>query len=199
MDRKSGRTGPVLGALSIAVRTLVLLVACAALLVARPAQADDPAFLTFGAAAYDWNNQEDLQVEFRLEYRGKKLLGPVKPLIALAGTLCPGRILPFCEGESSTGSGFFGAGGLIDIFFGRRVVVTPSLGAFYYTGGTKDLDLDYPLQFRMQLEIAYRFDDRSRISWAFSRYENLGLGDINPGVESGILYYSVPLENLFGR
>ena len=130
------------------------------LLDARPAQAEDPAFVTFGAAAFDWNNQEDLQVEYRLEYRGEKLLGPVKPVIALAGTLCPGRIFIFCEGKSTTGSGFFGGGALIDVYFGRRIVVSPSIAAFYYTGGTKDLDLDYPLQFRFQLEIAYRFDDR---------------------------------------
>jgi len=189
----------VLRGLINAVQALVLFVACAALLEIRPVQADDPAFLTFGAAAYDWNNQEDLQVEYRLEYRGKKLLGPIKPVIAAAGTLCFGRVFPLCDGASTTGSGFFGAGGLIDIFFGNRIVFSPSIAAFYYTGGTNDLDLDYPLQFRMQLELAYRFDDRSRIIAAVSRYENFGLGDSNPGVESGILYYSIPFNKLFGR
>lgn len=187
------------GALVIAVRILVLLVACAALLDARPAQADDPAFVTFGVGSFDWNNREDPQTEFRLEYRGEKLLGPIKPLIALAGTICPGRIINSCEGNSTTGNGFFGGGALIDVYFGRRIVISPSIGAFYYTGGNKDLDLDYPLQFRFQLELAYRFDDRSRIIAAVSRYENLGLGDSNPGVESGILYYSVPFDKLFGR
>ncbi|MEE8352621.1 MAG: acyloxyacyl hydrolase [Rhodospirillales bacterium] len=185
--------------LKIAVRALVVLVFCAYLVEARPAEADDPAFVSIGVGSFDWNNREDPHTEFRLEYRGEKLLGPVKPVIALAGTICPGKIIKSCEGKSTTGNGFFGAGALMDFFFGRRVVLSPSIGAFYYIGGNNDLDLDYPLQFRFQLEFAYRFDDRSRLSLAVSRYENLGLGDSNPGVESAIINYSIPFDKLFGR
>lgn len=79
------------------------------------------------------------------------------------------------------------------------VALQPSFGAFYYIGGNKDLDLDYPLEFRMQLEFGYRFDDRSRLSLGVSRYENFGLGDSNPGVESAIIYYSMPFDMLFDR
>lgn len=159
--------------------------------------ADDPDFITFGAAAYDWVNVEDIQVEYRLEYRGRKLLGPVKPVVALAGTYCLGRVFKFCPGKGNTGSGFIGGGGLIDLFFGRRIVASPSLTVHYYTGGTDDLDLQSPVIFRFQVELAYRFDNRSRLGFAVSRYDNLGLGDRNPGTESATLYYSIPLDGLF--
>jgi len=148
------------------------------------AQADDPSFIAFGAGAYDWNRQKDEGAEFRLEYRSaEKYLG-FKPFMALAGT--------------STGQGFIGAGVLVDVFLGRRFVVTPSFAPHLYAGGNSDLDLDYPLEFRSQLEIAYRFDDRSRLGLAVSHYSNASLGDSNPGTESAMLYYAVPIDKIFG-
>ena len=53
------------------------------------------------------------------------------------------------------------------------------------------------MEFRSQLEIAYRFDDRSRLGLAISHYSNASLGDTNPGTESAMIYYSVPLDKLF--
>ena len=106
-------------------------------------------------------------------------------MLALAGT--------------STGQGFIGAGVLMDIYFGRRFVVTPSFAPHLYFGGNDDLDLDYPLEFRSQLEAAYRFDDRSRIGIAVSHYSNASLGDTNPGTESAMLYYAVPIDKIFGN
>ncbi len=150
-----------------------------------PAIADDPAFISFSAGAYDWNRQKEEGAEFRLEYRSDTKLWEFKPFGAVAGT--------------STGQYFVGAGVLIDVFLGRRLVITPSFAPHFYTGGNKDLDLDYPLQFRSQLEVAYRFDDRSRLGVAVSHYSNASLGDSNPGTESALLYYSVPFNKLFGE
>ena len=146
------------------------------------AQADDPAFLSIGAGTYDWNRQKDEGVEVRMEYRhDKKLLGLLKPFGAVAAT-------------NSSNSFFIGAGVLMDIYFGKRFVVTPSFAPHYYNGGNDQLDLDYPLQFRSQLEAAYRFDDRSRLGLAVSHYSNASLGKTNPGTESAMLYYSIPVD-----
>lgn len=149
-----------------------------------PAQADDPDFLSFSAGSYDWNRQKDQGVEFRLEYRSDEKFWHFKPFVAAAGT--------------TTSQYFVGAGVLIDVFLGRRFVVTPSFAPHFYTGGNDKLDLDYPLEFRSQLEAAYRFDDRSRLGVAVSHYSNASLGDTNPGTESAMLYYSVPFNKLFG-
>lgn len=147
-----------------------------------PAMADDPAFISIGAGAYDWNRQKDQGVEARIEYRhDKKYLGFFKPFVALAGT-------------NSSSSFFVGAGILMDLYFGKRFVVTPSFAPHYYHGGNDKLDLDYPLEFRSQLELAYRFDDRSRLGMAVSHYSNAGLGTTNPGTESAVLYYSIPVD-----
>ena len=147
--------------------------------------ADDPDFISFSGGAYDWNRQKDEGMEFRLEYRSDEKFWHFKPFVAIAGT--------------STSQGFLGAGILLDVFLGRRFVVTPSFAPHFYTGGNSKLDLDYPLEFRSQLELAYRFDDRSRLGLAVSHYSNASLGDTNPGTESAMLYYSVPFDKLFGE
>jgi len=49
---------------------------------------------------------------------------------------------------------------------------------------------------RSQLEVAYRFDGRSRLGLSISHYSNAGLGDDNPGTESLMVNYSVPLKTV---
>jgi len=142
---------------------------------------DEPAFVTFAVGAYDVNDDEDNTAEFRLEYRSDYQFWHLKPFAAVAGT--------------ASGSFFAGAGVLMDVYFGRRVVVTPSFAPHFYAKGGSDKDLDYPLEFRSQLEVAYRFDNRSRLGLAISHYSNASLGDSNPGVETLSLNYSYPLGN----
>jgi hypothetical protein len=145
--------------------------------------ADDPAFLSFGAGSYDWNRQKDQGIEVRMEYRhDKKLLGLFKPFAAVAVS------------KNDTTQTFIGAGILMDVYLGKRIVITPSFAPHYYNGGNTKLDLDYPLEFRSQIEAAYRFDDRSRLGISVSHYSNASLGKTNPGTESAILYYSIPVD-----
>ena len=162
----------------------------AALLFAVPnAQADDglkddPDFLSVGVGYYDFNRQKEEGAEFRLEYRSDKKFFFFKPFLAAAYT--------------STSQGFVGAGVLIDLYLGRRFVLTPSFAPHYYWGGNNKLDLGHALEFRSQLEFAYRFDNRSRLGAAISHYSNASIGDTNPGTETATVYYSIPL-NTFGN
>ena len=77
-------------------------------------------------------------------------------------------------------------------------MVTGSFGAGYYAegGGT---DLGHEIEFRSQIEVAYRFDDRSRLGLAFSHISNASIGDTNPGVEVLNDYYSIPLTRFLGE
>ncbi len=148
------------------------------------ADADDPAFVSLGLGYYDINRQSDEAVDFRLEYRHGEKLWIFKPWVGIEGT--------------SDGALYAAAGILVDVFFGRRVVVTGSFGAGYYEEGDGK-DLGNELEFRSQIEIAYRFDDRSRLGLAFSHISNASIADINPGVEILNLYYSIPLTRLLGE
>ena len=142
----------------------------------------DPGFVAVGAGIFDFNRKKDQGLEVRLEYRsGQKLMDTIfKPFGAV--------------GYSPSDHAFFGGGLLVDMFFGRRYVLTPSLGPHIYFGGNSKLDLGHALEFRSQLEFSYRFDDRARIGVAVSHYSNAGLGSKNPGTESLMVYYNHPLK-----
>ncbi len=154
------------------------------------ARADDPSFLTLGVGAFDFNREKDEGLEFRLDYRSDHKIWHFKP---------------FATGAVVTnGMTFFGAGLLLDVYFGKRYVITPSIAPTWWHGKTDDLDLGHGLEFRSQIDFAYRFDDRSRLGLAISHSSNASLGDTNPGTETLMLNYSypfgkIPFENLFGR
>ena len=68
-----------------------------------------------------------------------------------------------------------------------------TIGAGYFEGNGKDLG--HVFEIRSALEVAYRFDDRSRLGVMFYHISNAGLGDDkNPGAEALTLSYSFPLR-----
>ena len=167
------------------MRKFITMLAAAALagaLHAPAAHADDPDFLTIGGGWYDWNDDKD-SVDFRAEYRSDyKLLGVAKPWLGI---------------EATIDHAIYGLGGiLVDLYFGRRWVFTPSFGAGAYSDGNGK-DLGHTVEFRSQLEFGYRFDDRSRLSMAVSHISNAGLSDSNPGTEIATIYYHIPFREVF--
>ncbi len=155
----------------------------AAIAASGPAGADDPDFLAFSIGGFDVSDDETAG-EARLEYRSDIKLWFVKPF---SGVMV------------NSDAGIYGYGGfLVDLFFGRRWVLTPSLAAGLYTDGSgKDLGSD--VEFRSQLEFAYRFKSRSRIGLSVSHISNASLDDVNPGTEEVVLTYAVPFSVLLGR
>ena len=102
-------------------------------------------------------------------------------------------VKPFAGLMGTTDGAVYGYGGfLMDIFFGRRIVLTPSLAAGYYSDGN-GRDLGHAVEFRSSIELAYRFDDRSRLGIAFYHLSNAHLDDHNPGTEILGVVYSIPL------
>lgn len=145
---------------------------------------DEPDFLSIGAGWYDFNDNMDA-ADARIEYRSNwKMLGFIKPWAGV---------------EVTSDKAFYGAGGvLVDIYFGRRLVLTPSFGVGAYADGDGK-DLGNTIEFRSQLELGYRFDDWSRVSLAVSHISNAGLGDSNPGTEVATIYYHLPLRTITGE
>lgn len=141
------------------------------------ARADDPSFLSVGAGVYDvFHNFTAGQ--FRGEYRFADEFFYLKPFVGALVT---------------TDKSVYGYWGLrLDLYFGDRWVLTPNaaMGAF---GRGSGKNLGSVLEFKTGAEGAYRFDDHSRLGLQFDHISNAGIGKHNPGTESFVLMYSIPI------
>ena len=140
----------------------------------------DPSFITVAGGWFDFNRKHDEGAEFRLEYRSNKKIWLFKPFVTSA--------------VASNGMTFVGAGVLVDIYLGPNWVVTPSFAVTWWQSKTKDLDLGHPIEFRSQIEMAYRFENHSRLGLSISHYSNAKLVKKNPGTEALMLNYSSPTK-----
>ncbi|HKI79089.1 MAG TPA: acyloxyacyl hydrolase [Ignavibacteriaceae bacterium] len=132
------------------------------------AQINDPKLIAVSGSSFDFNKKVNTAFEFRVEYRHDKGWWKVRPF---AGAMV-----------TSDGSSYFFAGGLVNFFIGEHFVITPSFAPGIYFKGTGK-DLYFPLEFRSQIEIAYRFKNSARIGASFGHISNASLGPPNPGVE----------------
>ena len=68
--------------------------------------------------------------------------------------------------------------------------------------GISDYTMDDPdfnvVQFRSNVEGAYRFDNRARAGVAFYHLSNASLGNDNPGTEVLSVFYAHPIKSIFG-
>jgi lipid A 3-O-deacylase len=171
------------------LRAAIFAVAALTLLPFAPARAgdartDDPAFLTLQAGWFDLFQQRDQAGAFAMEYRDDHKLWIFKP---------------FLGGMVTTDSAAHAyAGILLDIYLWRRIVFTLSFAPGLYHNGN-GVDLGHAIEFRSAGELAYRFDDRSRLGLMVNHLSNAGIGHRNPGTEVLMLSYSAPINSIFGK
>lgn len=135
--------------------------------------------LNVGVGVYDIIHDPHhvlLQLEYRSFFKCCKYL---RPLIGIMGT------------EKGTVYVYGGIAG--DIFLGKSAfVLTPSFAPGVYFKG-KGKDLGFPLEFRSSMELAYILPNQGRIGAQFYHLSNASFGNKNPGSESLVLFYSIPL------
>lgn len=128
----------------------------------------------------DDDPSDETEAEARVEYRlGRKLYG-IGPKLGLLG---------------NTAGGIYGYLALYADFRFGDWIVSPSAGAGgYHRGSGKDLGGTF--QFVLGLDGAYEFPSGDRLGLKFSHISNAGIHEDNPGEESLLLTYSVPLDRL---
>jgi hypothetical protein len=147
--------------------------------VSHQARADDPDLLTVGAGAYNvLHNSKEAQ--FRLEYRfSYRFLYIIRPVLGALVT--------------NKGSNYEYGGFRFDAEIGRHFVIMPEAAFGYWSRGNGK-DLGGHAEFKTGGEFAWRFDDNSRLGFLFDHISNAGIYRKNPGVESAMLMYSIPLN-----
>ncbi len=137
-----------------------------------------PKLLNVGVGVYDIIHDPH-HVLLQLEYRSfLKKCTYLRPLIGIMGT------------EKATLYIYGGIAG--DIFLGKYLVLTPSFAPGIYFKG-KGKNLGFPLEFRSSMELAYILPNQGRIGAQFYHLSNASFGYKNPGSESLVFFYSIPL------
>ena len=162
-----------------AIRRCVAVLAaglCAMVLPIAQAPADDGDAVTIGAGVYDVTDDRTT-VEFRAEY----VFGGFD-------------YLPFV-GLMATGEGgaYAHAGVGFDFEIADRIILTPSFTAGVYANGNGK-KLGHTVEFRSGAALAYRLEDGSKLGIGVYHLSNAGLGSINPGVESVMLLWTMPID-----
>lgn len=150
--------------------------------VAQVALNETPAVLSGGVGWYDFVQQDNEAGDFRLEYRHGEDFLWLKPWGGLE--------------VNWDGSVWGGVGFLLDITFFDTIVLTGSFAPGLWAEGDGK-DLGHVVEFRSQVELGYQFENKSRLSLAFSHISNANLDSTNPGTEVLSLYYHLPLERVF--
>ena len=148
------------------------------------AQTPNTDYLAFSLGSTGiFNGHDDSALSYGAEYRYKDIDCGLRPIVGIWGT--------------AKGSAYGYAGINWDLPLDTAPwVITPSLAAGAYRQGGGQ-DLGQALEFRTGIEVAYQFEDSSRLGAQLLHISNAGMADENPGMEALQLVYSLPLGGLF--
>jgi lipid A 3-O-deacylase len=142
----------------------------------KPPTPPAPSHLMVGPGIFDVD-RDHLAALINIEYRWEVNCYHIRPLVAFFIT---------------TDQNFFVCGGVgYDIFFGKKVVFTPSFAPGLYCHGFGK-HLGFPLNFRSAAELSYVFDNQGRFGAQFNHISNASILWKNPGANSLIFYYAIP-------
>ena len=83
-----------------------------------------------------------------------------------------------------------------DLLFLDHLLIAPGFAAGYFYKG-QGRDLGYPIEFRSGVEFAWQFSDQSRLGVHFYHLSNASIGRKNPGEESLVMFYDIPIKKGF--
>lgn len=79
----------------------------------------------------------------------------------------------------------------------NQVYLIPNFMVGAYHNGSGH-DLGGAIEFRSGIELAYQFQNTSRLGIAFNHISNASIYDHNPGAETLLVNYAIPMSSLFG-
>ncbi len=83
-----------------------------------------------------------------------------------------------------------------DLFPTEHLVIAPGFAAGWYNKGDGK-NLGYPIEFRSGVSISWQLDDQTRFGFYFYHLSNASLGRKNPGSESIVFLYDIPIRSGF--
>ncbi len=165
------------------IRYLLLCLACSL----HAAQIPD--FFSFATGAFEVTREKWRTWEFEMEYKFH-VNAWKSPLPCL-------EFRPLVGVMTNTWKSVYIYLGLnFDLLFADHILIAPGFAAGYYGQGDGK-NLGYPLEFRSGIELAWQFDDWRRLGVHFYHLSNASLGSRNPGEESLVFFYDIPIKSGF--
>lgn len=175
-------TGTTLARLARAARAAFAL----GLLATTPAAAADPPepraepvgrelFLQLGAGAFDAVRQADTAAHGAFQAALRSRRHGIRPVVGVFVT------------ADEAAYGYVGAAR--DFELTPRLLLTPQFSAGAYERGDGK-DLGHTLEFLSSIQLAYRFDNGSRLGLAYQHISNGSISDDNPGAEIILLTWT---------
>lgn len=157
-----------------------ILLALCLLPLATPAFAQD--YLTGYLGWYDLVDGENEATQFGAEYRFHPFDYGIRPTIGA---------------NITTDGSVYGYGGFnwdIELVANQFYVIPNFMAGLYAEGDGKDLG--HAIEFRSGIEFAYQMQNAHRVGLAFNHVSNAGIGNKNPGAETLMLTYSLPMGTM---
>jgi len=157
---------------------LLLLTFFPALALADDFATSQDDYVAVYSGLFDITQSDNSAVQFGAEYRFADIYHGLRPAIG---------------GNVTTDGALYGYGGFFwDVPLTERIIFTPNFVAGAYSDGDGK-DLHHAIEFRSGLELSYQFEQGSRLGVGFNHISNASLGDHNPGAETLLLVYQLPL------
>jgi hypothetical protein len=148
-----------------------------------------PDYFSIGSGAFDgyrknWCTAE-LDIEYKAHFNCMKSPFEFLEFRSLVGIMANAR-----------GAGYLYLGLNLDMLFFGHLLFAPGFAAGYYWQGSGK-NLGYPIEFRSGIELAWQFKSLHRLGVHFYHLSNASMGKRNPGEESFILFYDIPIKKGF--
>ena len=155
----------------------IIAVLALVLVASAPAAAEEPTSLAFSGGVSNFNKDEK-RAEVGLEFR--------TPIQVWGMAVAVGLTV------NDDKSAWVYGGLRRDFSLGGPWIITPAFAITYYEQGDGK-NLGGPLEFRSALEVGYEWPSRKRLGFVIYHLSNAGIYDRNPGMNSLVLTFSIPL------
>lgn len=145
--------------------------------------------VSFGAGIFQIRRPNERIAEFEIEYQFSGI--PRSRSFAFL------ELRPIIGAMTTTRESFYLYGGInFELSIGPKLILTPGFAAGGYWRG-HGRNLGYPIEFRSSIEASYRCLDDRRLGVRFYHLSNASLARKNPGSESLVVFYSIPIKSRF--
>ncbi|MTJ81339.1 MAG: acyloxyacyl hydrolase [Telmatospirillum sp.] len=142
-----------------------------------PAFAEDPSYLVLGAGKWEIFRNVDHAAEFDVAYRPDWTWWILRPQVGMVAV---------------TDGDYYGyVGAVAEVALTDHVILSPNVSIGGYGG--HGFRLGSHIEFRSGGDLFWRFADASRLGLGMYHISNAGITRRNPGSESLILQYALPL------